>query len=161
MKHRSRFEWLKEYRGLHDEIIYKQWQLRKAIAESERLSTGDLANVRHDSKSRASKIPAEIAKYKKELHECEEERDQLMIIVNAFTGIDHQILRMKYIEGKTLDEIADELHRSPDLIRKKHAALHRQLDFLDHFDDVQLMINSRKDGKTLVDYWADDPNFYK
>ena len=57
-------------------------------------------------------------------------------LVSSFNGIEEQILRKKYIDGQTLEEIAedDEVHYTLSYIRKKHAELHRRLDFLDKWD---------------------------
>lgn len=81
--------------------------------------------------------------------------------MDAFTGIDQQILKLKYIQGMTLEEIAEELGCSAELVRKKHAELHRRLDFLDDFDKVQLRIEQRKDAMTMEDRDAErDPHYY-
>lgn len=60
-------------------------------------------------------------------------------LVSSFNGIEEQILRKKYIDGQTLEEIADaeDVHYALSYIRKKHAELHRQLDFLDRWDEMK------------------------
>jgi DNA-directed RNA polymerase specialized sigma24 family protein len=161
-KHQSRYEWLLQYRDLHDDIQYWQWRYRKVMSEAERQADGDLAKVRYNARSKGAHIQDEIDDCRNNLHACEQERDELLELVNTFEGIDNQILRMKYIEGKTLAEIADVLPYSEDTIRKKHAELHRRLDFLDHFNDVQLQMGQRQDFITLVDKKAEhDANFYQ
>lgn len=161
-KHQSRYEWLLQYRDLHDDIQYWQWRYRKVMSEAERQSDGDLAKVRYNARSKGAHIQDEIDDCRNNLHACEQERDELLELVNTFEGIDNQILRLKYIEGKTLAEIADVLPYSESTIRIKHAELHRTLDFLDHFNDVQLKLEQRKDAITLVDREAEhDNDFYK
>ena len=39
-------------------------------------------------------------------------RYDLKLLINKFTGLDHQILKMKYVDGMTLEQIAFELHYS-------------------------------------------------
>lgn len=157
----TRFEWLKDYQDLHDEIEMLRFRLRKVNSEIKRWESGDLSNVRITQDSKAAHLGEDVAKIKRALHRCEAERDELLALVDSFRGDENTILRMKYIEGWTLEEIATELHRSPESIRKIHAELHRRLDFLDHFGEVQLRLEQRKDYVTDEDKNAEwNPNYY-
>ncbi len=161
VKHTSRFEWLKEYRDLHDEIMFLRWRLRKANAEADRWVNGDLFRVRTERGSNSARLPKEIAKLKKSLRECEAEQKELLELIETFQGDENTILRLKYIEGLTLDEIAEKVHRSPESVRKIHAELHRRLDYLDNFNEVQLRLEQRKDFITAEDKEAErDSRYY-
>ena len=117
--------------------------------------------MRQERASHSATLDDEIDRCYKSLHECEAEQTELLAIVDAFTGIDQQILKLKYIQGMTLEEIAEALGCSAEQVRKKHAELHRRLDFLDDFDKVQLRLEQRKDGITMEDREAErDPHYY-
>lgn len=41
-----RFQWLKNYQDLEEQILFMKWNLNKSKLELERWVSGDLANVR-------------------------------------------------------------------------------------------------------------------
>ena len=53
-----------------------------------------------------------------------------MNMIDRFDGLDNQILKMKYIDGMTLEIIASELEYSNSYIYKKHAELARIIKML-------------------------------
>ena len=61
------------------------------------------------------------------------EEYDLKLLINKFKGLDHQILKMKYVDGMTLEQIAFELHYSTGYIRRKHAEIRKIVKFLDGF----------------------------
>lgn len=61
-------------------------------------------------------------------------KESLILLINTFKGIESQILKKKYVEGKTLEEIAEELNYSYSHIKAKHAELRRRLDFIDEYE---------------------------
>lgn len=61
------------------------------------------------------------------------EECDLKLLINKFTGLHHQILKMKYVDGMTLEQIAFELHYSTGYIRRKHAEIRKIVKFLDGF----------------------------
>jgi len=127
------FEWLKDYKKLEEDIAYLEYNLDKTKAELKRWISGDLQNVRLTAESEGAKVEGRIEAIEYELaHKMNEEYD-LKLLINKFTGLDHQILKMKYVDGMTLEEIAFELHYSTGYIRRKHAEIRKIVKFLDGF----------------------------
>ena len=58
-----------------------------------------------------------------------EERKEIIQMVEKFQGLDQQILKMKYIDGLTLESIADETGYSYQYIRSRHADIMRMIRF--------------------------------
>ncbi|CGF89397.1 MULTISPECIES: hypothetical protein [Bacillus] len=127
------FEWLKDYKKLEEEIAYLEHNLDKSKAELKRWTSGDLQNVRLTAESEGAKVEDRIEAIEYELaHKMNEEYD-LKLLMNKFAGLDHQILKMKYVDGMTLEQIAFELHYSTGYIRRKHAEIRKIVKFLDGF----------------------------
>lgn len=127
------FEWLKDYKKLEEEIAYLEYSLDKSKAELKRWTSGDLQNVRLTAESEGAKVEDRIEAIEYELaHKMNEEYD-LKLLMNKFAGLDHQILKMKYVDGMTLEQIAFELHYSTGYIRRKHAEIRKIVKFLDGF----------------------------
>ncbi|MEW9579223.1 hypothetical protein [Bacillus toyonensis] len=127
------FEWLKDYKKLEEEIAYLEYNLEKSKAELKRWTSGNLQNVRLTAESEGAKVEDRIEAIEYELaHKMNEEYD-LKLLMNKFAGLDHQILKMKYVDGMTLELIAFELHYSTGYIRRKHAEIRKIVKFLDGF----------------------------
>lgn len=83
--------------------------------------------------------------YQKQVEKLQQEQKALLALVNTFKGYSNDILRLKYIEGKTLEEIAEILGYSESAIQRKHAELHRCLDWLDHWEETKEQLENRLD----------------
>ena len=129
-----RFQWLQDYQDLEDQILYLKWNLNKSRLELNRWVYGDLSDVSLDENSRASSLEKSIAKIEHEIELLEEQRTEMLAIIESFKGIENDIVRMKYIEGLNLDRIAEETRYSVSYIRKKHAEIRGKLEFLDDYD---------------------------
>lgn len=127
------FEWLKDYKKLEEDIAYLEYNLDKTKAELKRWISGDLQNVRLTAESEGAKVEGRIEVIEYELAYKMNEEYDLRLLINKFTGLDHQILKMKYVDGMTLEEIAFELHYSTGYIRRKHAEIRKIVKFLDGF----------------------------
>jgi len=127
------FEWLKDYKKLEEEITYLEYNLDKSKAELKRWISGDLQNVRLNAESEGAKVEGRIEVIEYELAYKMNEEYDLKLLINKFTGLDHQILKMKYVDGMTLEQIAFELHYSTGYIRRKHAEIRKIVKFLDGF----------------------------
>jgi RNA polymerase sigma factor (sigma-70 family) len=162
-KQRGRFEWLLEYRDLVDEISWSKWEIRKVKSHIERESTGDLSRVAHNQGSKSSKLEESLIYWQQQLESQEQLKHDLLKMIDDFNGYEARILRLKYIDGLTLEEIADKLGYSVETIRQKHAELHRRLDFLDTINQVPLELGNRFDYHTLKDHEAEHlgDSFYK
>jgi len=127
------FEWLKDYKKLEEEITYLEYNLDKSKAELKRWISGDLQNVRLNAESEGAKVEGRIEVIEYELAYKMNEEYDLKLLINKFTGLDHQILKMKYVDGMTLEQIAFELHYSTGYIRRKHAEIRKIVKFVDGF----------------------------
>ncbi|KAA0784624.1 hypothetical protein [Bacillus sp. BPN334] len=125
--------WLKDYQKLEEEITYIEYNLDKSKAELKRWTSGDLQYVRLTTESDGTKVEGRIEAIEYELGHKMNEMYDLKILINKFTGLDHQIIKMKYGDGMTLEQIAFDLHYSTGYIRRKHAEIRKIVKFLEGF----------------------------
>lgn len=146
-KDKSRYEWLQEYLDLEERCRYLRWQIRKVKREEQRWEDGDLSHIRLNKRSRGSHVLDQLPPLQAELDDCENDRQELLALVDSFHGYEHEFLKLHYIEGMTLDEIADDpdFPYGIDWIRHKSAELHRMLDFLDQWEDHNRSFENRYD----------------
>lgn len=144
----SRFDWLKDYLSIDEDIRYLKWKINKMKAEEERWSVGDLSHVHLEAKSTGSHTMDNYEKYQSQVKELIHEQNELLALIDTFKGYSNDILRLKYIEGKTLEEIAEILGYSESAIQRKHAELHRCLDWLDHWEETKYKFENRFDYQT-------------
>ena len=145
-----RFQWLKDYQCLDEQILYLKWNLNKSRLELDRWVNGDLANVRLEKNSRSSSLEESIEKIEQEIKRLEEQKGELLSIVRSFKGLDNDIVRLKYIDGYSLEEVAEETDYSASYIRQRYAAIRKTIQFL---DDYELNYNSRKQREDEIEYY--------
>jgi DNA-directed RNA polymerase specialized sigma subunit len=124
------YEWLLTYQELCNEIEYLEFELNRAEIELKRWVYGDLQELKLQEGSLGGKVEENIEKLKDRISFKREQRDQLIHLVNTFKGLDHKILKLRYVNGLKLDDIADELNYSASHIKKRHAELMRTIGFL-------------------------------
>ncbi|MFD2046027.1 sigma factor-like helix-turn-helix DNA-binding protein [Ornithinibacillus salinisoli] len=132
------YEWLKDYQQLMNDIDYLHFQLEQNETELKRWTSGDLFNVRLNEDSIASGLEERIEKIKDEIVVKVKQKDQMVQLVSTFKGLDNKILKMKYIDGMTLENIAEALNYSASHIRKRHAELVRTIKFLEMYHSCSL-----------------------
>lgn len=71
----------------------------------------------------------EIIDLNQRIERLEKERDEIVQMVDKFKGLDQQILKLKYIDGLTLESIADETGYTYQYIRSRHAEIMRIIRF--------------------------------
>lgn len=145
-----RFQWLKDYQELEEQILYLKWNLNKSKLELSRWVNGDLSEVRIEKNSRSASLEDNIEKIKKEIALLENQRTEMIQLISSFKGVENDIVRLKYIEGLNLEEIAEEVGYSPSYIRKKHADIRGKLDFL---DDYESKIYDRQKKISEIEYY--------
>ena len=123
------YEWLRDYRRIEDELAYLEFNLEQSQRELRRWVEGDLRDVKLTAESDGAKLEERIGRIKKELRIKQEERGQFLKLISRFAGLDNQLLRLKYIDGMTLEEIAEELNYSASYIYKKHAEIIKMIKF--------------------------------
>lgn len=137
---------MQDYLELDDEIRYLEWKIRKSSAEVDRWSVGDLSDLHvSGSDSRAAHVGEELPELHAKLTECKAEQYDLLKLIDSFSGYENQILKMKYVQGKSLEEIATDLGYSYETVRAKHAELHRRLDWIDEWEDRRTRLENRLD----------------
>lgn len=146
-----RFQWLKDYQELEDQLLYLRWNLNKSKLELDRWVSGDLSNVRLEKNSRSASLEESIVKMEQEICSLEAQKKEMLTIINSFKGIDNEIIKKKYIDGYSLEGIAEELGYSSSYVRQRHAEIKKTLSFLDHYEenmhDKQKKINE-------IDYYS-------
>ena len=90
----------------------------------------DLGRVKLTEECNASNLEKNIERDKAFLGEKERAMESMMNMIDRFDGLDNQILKMKYIDGMTLEIIASELEYSNSYIYKKHAEIARIIKML-------------------------------
>ncbi|EOS7977417.1 hypothetical protein DZ779_RS12020 [Enterococcus hirae] len=145
-----RFQWLKDYQELDEQILYLKWNLNKSKLELNRWVYGDLADVRIEKNSRSASLEENIQKIENEIDLLEEQRKEMLAIINSFKGIDNEIIRKKYIEGCSLEIIAEEIGYSASYVRQRHADIRKTLDFLDEYEMNKV---NRQNKLNEIDYY--------
>ncbi|WP_442760297.1 hypothetical protein [Enterococcus italicus] len=145
------FQWLKDYQELEEQILYLKWNLNKSKLELQRWVCGDLADVRLEKNSRASSLEEIIAKIEQEIELLEEQRTEMLAIINSFKGIDNEIIKKKYIDGCSLDVIADEIGYSISYVRKRYTEINKTLAYIDNY----------KNSKQRKNYFNEEIEYYQ
>ncbi|EME3566921.1 hypothetical protein QUO84_001704 [Enterococcus faecium] len=145
-----RFQWLKDYQELDEQILYLKWNLNKSKLELSRWVYGDLADVRIEKNSRSSMLEENIQKIENEIEILEEQRQEMLAIINSFKGIDNEIIRKKYVKGCSLEIIAEEIGYSASYVRQRHAEIRKTLSFLDEYEMNKV---NRQNKLSEIDYY--------
>ena len=148
-----RFQWLKDYQELDEQILYLKWNLNKSKLELTRWVSGDLASVRIEKNSRSSSLEENIQKIENELSLLQEQKKEMLLIIDSFSGIDNQIVKMKYVDDMKLEEIAGQLDYSDSHIRKRHSEIRKTLKFLDEYE---LRQEERLKKENEIEYYNSD-----
>ncbi|MGD6835476.1 hypothetical protein ACQCVL_02630 [Bacillus thuringiensis] len=123
------FNWLKVYQELEQEVAYLDYNLDKTKAELKRWVSGDLREVRLTAESEGAKVEERIEAIEYELAHKMNDMYKLKKLINTFKGLEHKIAYLKYVEGMTLEKIAEELNYSSQYIYNKHAAMREKVEY--------------------------------
>lgn len=148
-----RFQWLKNYQDLEEQILFMKWNLNKSRLELDRWVNGDLANVRLEKNSRSSSLEENIRIIENELELLEKEKVELMELIDSFSGADNQIVKLKYIDDMDVYDIADETGYSVSYIRKRHTEIRKTLSFVDEYEARR---EERLKKQEEMDYYSAD-----
>lgn len=130
------YEWLKDYQRLEEELTYLEFNLEQTERELKRWVSGDLREVRLTAESQGAKVEEVIEQIKNDIAFKTEQKEKLIKLVSTFRGLDHKILKLKYVDGMTLENIAEELNYSFSHIKKKHAELVRTIKFVEAYGSL-------------------------
>ncbi|PEA89376.1 sigma factor-like helix-turn-helix DNA-binding protein [Bacillus thuringiensis] len=125
------FNWLRDYQKLKEDIAYLEYNLDKTKAELRRWVSGDLREVRLTAESEGAKVENCIEAIEYELAHKMNDMYKLEKLISKFRGLENQILKLKYVDGMTLEEIAEVVNYSSSHIKKKHAELVRLIKFVE------------------------------
>ncbi|TXJ87569.1 hypothetical protein FSZ06_06160 [Enterococcus gallinarum] len=148
-----RFQWLKNYQDLEEQILFMKWNLNKSRLELDRWVNGDLANVRLEKNSRSSSLEENIRIIENELELLEKEKAELLELIDSFSGTDNKIVKLKYIEDMDVYDIADETGYSVSYIRKRHTEIRKTLSFVDEYESRR---EERLKQQEEMDYYSAD-----
>ncbi|CUB28303.1 hypothetical protein [Bacillus cereus] len=123
------FNWLKVYQELEQDIAYLDYNLDKTKAELKRWISGDLRDVRLTFESEGARVEERIEAIEYELAHKMNDMYKLKTLINTFKGLEHKIAYLKYVEGMTLEKIAEELNYSTQYIYNKHAAMREKVEY--------------------------------
>ncbi|MET3196056.1 DNA-directed RNA polymerase specialized sigma subunit [Bacillus sp. OAE603] len=90
------------------------------------------------AESDGAKLEERNERIKAKLLEKTEQKIQLVRLVSTFKGLDHKVLKLKYIDGLSLEKTAEKLNYSSSHIKKKHAELVRTIKFIEEFKVIEL-----------------------
>ena len=122
-------EWLKDYHKLEDEIIYLESDLDRSKKELKRWIYSDLQEVRLTEGSEGGKLEDRIAVREYDLAYKMNDMYELKKVIQSFKGLEHKIMYGKYVEGMTLEKVAEELNYSPRYIYNKHSQIKRMIEY--------------------------------
>ncbi|WP_404852100.1 sigma-70 RNA polymerase sigma factor region 4 domain-containing protein [Enterococcus mundtii] len=63
------------------------------------------------------------------IERLEKERKEIIELIDQFNGLNNRILKLKYVEGMTLESVAEETGYTYQYIKNKHAELMRIIKF--------------------------------
>lgn len=128
------YEWLSKYQEWEQKIALLEWELEVYQKELKRWENkDDLGRYSLVKESKASKLENIIADLEYKLGALMNQLYDLKKVIYSFRGIEQHILRMKYVEGLTLKEIADELGYTYDHIRRKHSKILNKVGFKEKY----------------------------
>ncbi len=92
---------------------------------------GDLAKHQKfvTALQKQSHLKGVIERLNDRIERLEKEREEIIELIDQFNGLNNKILKLKYVEGLTLESIADETGYTYQYIKNKHAELMRIIRF--------------------------------
>ncbi|PGE33504.1 sigma-70 family RNA polymerase sigma factor [Bacillus wiedmannii] len=118
---------LKDYQMLEEEIAYLEYKFNRIHSELKSQSKWgkDILSI-DTGNEETEKI---LDQLKKKLTFKKEQLQQLVDLVSNFKNLEQQILKLKYIDGMTLEGIGTKLNYNTHYIKAKHAEIMRRIKF--------------------------------
>lgn len=130
-----KFEWLQDYMEMQNHIAYLKKNLVRTERELWRWTYGDLSKIKLEKGSRATRLEEIIESLKQEIEITENRILDIEQFIYSLDGLESQIVRMKYIENKSLKEIAEITGYEYGYIRVKHASIKRTIKFANSYKE--------------------------
>ncbi len=112
-------------------IGYLELDLEQSEAELDRWVSGDLVNVAYQKVLSLGGLERRIEEIKTELDYMKSKWTSSLNWSSSSDDVESKLLKMKYIDGTTLESIAEELRYSHGHIRRLHANTMRTIRFID------------------------------
>lgn len=126
-----KLQWLKDYKELEKDIASLELNLERSERELRRWVQGDLAKYKLTEESIASNLEEKIEVIRYELAHKMNDQRKILDMISKFDTLENKIIVGKYIEGKTLEEIAEQHQYSTQYIYNKHAQLKKTIRFVE------------------------------
>lgn len=126
-----KLQWLQDYKELERDIASLELNLERSQAELHRWVNGDLAKYKLNENSLSASLEEKIEVIEYELAHKMNDQQKILDMVSKFDTLENKIIIGKYIEGKTLEEIAEEHKYSTQYIYNKHAQLKKTIRFVE------------------------------
>lgn len=128
----TEYQWFRTLVEIDDEIESIKTQRKIYNIELKRWGTygaGDLANKNTyltsiKRQNRIEKILLAMDGREKELLK---QRKEVISVIEEFKGLDHDILKLRYVKGLKLTQIADELDYSYQHIKNTHSRIMKEI----------------------------------
>lgn len=120
---------MKDYQKLEEDISLLEYNLDRTKAELKRWISGDLQDVRLTAESEGAKVEKRLEVIELNLAYKMNEMHNLLRLISEFKGLENKVVKMKYVDGMTLEEIAEDMNYSSSYIYKKHAEIVRRIKF--------------------------------
>lgn len=130
-----KFEWLQDYMEMTEHLAYLKNNLIRTENELVRWTCGDLSEIKLEKGSRASRLEEIIESLKQEIEITENRILDIEQFIYSLDGLESQIVRMKYIENKSLKEIAEITGYEYGYIRVKHASIKHTINFANSYKE--------------------------
>lgn len=127
------YQWLKSYKEQEQQISYLKWSLTKSELELERWVYGDLATLNIEKNSRSSILEKNIKRMNQEIERLEQNKRAVKQFIDNLEGIENEIVKLKYIDGMTLEEIAQTTKYSFSYIRQKHSNIRKLTSLVNEY----------------------------
>lgn len=130
------YEWVTTLMAIDQELYELQLALDLNETELHRWQNysnndGDLAKhhtflTALQKQARLKEVIESLAKREEEL---KKQRQDIIDTIEKFQGLDQRILKMKYVEGMTLESVAEETGYTYQYIRSRHADIMKMIRF--------------------------------
>lgn len=124
----GQFDWFKDYQKIEEQVAIIEMNLERNKRELDRWTSGDLAKLKLNSNSHGSQLEEIIEGLEWELAHQMNELFNIKEVVSKFPGLEHKILIGKYIEGLTLERVAERLGYNTQYIYNRHSQIKRAMN---------------------------------
>ncbi|MFC0233937.1 hypothetical protein ACFFIF_08045 [Vagococcus entomophilus] len=133
------YRWVKDYKDLKKQINYLNWNLNRSTLELKRGEVGEIRSVNFENKNRLEELQQDIAKITSEIKRLKRDKQEMVRLIDTFEGVDNKIIKLKYIDGMTLEDVAQEIGYSISYVRKRNTEINKIIKF---FDKKEMSKNS-------------------